>query len=72
MRTFKLVREEDASGVSGTGVVGEGVEFTDLTCVIRWISPFPSTGIYNTVGAMIRVHGHEGKTKAVFQNEEVS
>lgn len=29
MRRFELHREEDVSGVSGTGVVAEGVAFSD-------------------------------------------
>ena len=37
MRTFELHRDTDVSGVSGTGVVAEGVEFADGTTVVRWL-----------------------------------
>ena len=36
MRVFALIRDVDVSGVSGTGVVAEGVQFSDGTCVLRW------------------------------------
>jgi hypothetical protein len=38
MRIFHFFRHEDASGVSGTGVVAEGVEFTNGWCAVRWLS----------------------------------
>ena len=38
MRTFTMYREADESGVSGTGKVLEGCEFTDGTVVCRWAS----------------------------------
>lgn len=36
MRTFTVERGHDESGISGTGVVMEGVEFSDGRVVIRW------------------------------------
>ena len=38
MRIFHFFRHEDASGVGGTGVVAEGVEFTNGWCAVRWLS----------------------------------
>ena len=34
-RRFLLLREEDISGVSGTGIVAEGIEFYDGVCALR-------------------------------------
>ena len=50
MKTFKMNRGFDESGVSGTGLVLEGCVFTDGTCVVRWLTPKAphSTGVYNS------------------------
>lgn len=67
MRCFVLLRQDDQTGVSGTGVVAEGTEFSDKTVVIRWQSPTPSTVVWNSVEDAIKVHGHGGKTLIVFR-----
>lgn len=66
MRNFELHRIEDASGVSGTGVVAEGVEFGDGTCALRWKTANRSTAIYENLAMLERIHGHEGKTVVRF------
>lgn len=62
-QAFLLVREQDVSGVSGTGVVAEGAEFSDGTCALRWRGDLRSTAVYTNVGELIAIHGHDGKTK---------
>jgi hypothetical protein len=62
MRLFHLKRAKDVSGVSGTGIVAEGVEFGDGTCVIRWLTATPSTAIYASIQDLEKIHGHEGAT----------
>ena len=71
MRIFNLHRAEDESGVSGTGVVTEGVEFSDGTCVMRWLTSTKSTAFYNSINELVQIHGHEGRTVAVFDDGEV-
>lgn len=71
MRLFKLVRNEDYSGVSGTGEVAEGVEFSDGQCVMRWQTEIPSTAIYNSIQDLVSIHGHEGRTFARFEDGSV-
>lgn len=66
MRLFHLVRDLDVSGISGTGVVAEGVEFSDGTVVIRWLSEHASTVVWPHLEAAERVHGHGGATRVVF------
>lgn len=62
MRRFDLQRTEDASGVSGTGVVAQGVEFDDGTCALRWLTATASTGLYDSAADLIAIHGHGGRT----------
>jgi hypothetical protein len=72
MRTFTLFRHHDVSGVSGTGTVAEGVVFSDGRCALRWVAPdVPSgTGTYDSIGDVIRIHGHRGATSVVWRNED--
>ena len=69
MRLFYLKRIEDASGVSGTGLVAEGVVFDDNTCALRWLTKTPSTALYSSVQDLENIHGHEGKTKIVYLDQ---
>lgn len=69
MRLFHIDRTYDVTGVSGTGVVAEGVEFTDGTVVLRWLGSTPSTVIHESLKAVERIHCHEGKSRLVFHNE---
>ena len=73
-RRFKLVRNEDYSGVSGEGVVATGVAYPDGAVHMQWrnsendgletdsngcaFKPAP-----DGVEATIEVHGHEGRTE---------
>jgi hypothetical protein len=65
-RRFVLDRKEDKTGVSGTGVVAEGILFTDGTTVLRWTGEFGSVVIYRAVEDVIAVHGHRGSTELVW------
>jgi hypothetical protein len=59
MRRFQLVRYVDPSGVSGTGIVAEGVQFTDQTVTLRWCSGRPATTVWNGIDDVLAVHGHQ-------------
>lgn len=62
MRTFLLVRKEDLTGISGTGEVAEGVQFSDGACALRWKTDKSSIGIYKSITDVIAIHGHNGST----------
>lgn len=66
MKKFELHREHDVSGVSGTGVVAEGVEFTDGTVVLRWLSGRRSTVVWDSIEDVRVIHGHDGATEVVW------
>lgn len=69
MKTFELFREEDPPGVSGKGVVAEGVQFGDGSCVLRWTTAVPSTGVYANIEDVEKIHGHNGKTALVWTSD---
>lgn len=65
MRPFLMIRTEDETGISGTGVVAEGVEFLDGTVVIRWQThgdDHHSTVVWASIEDALAIHGHGGKT----------
>jgi hypothetical protein len=85
MRRFQLHRHMDVSGVSGTGVVAEGVEFGKALDIVWpdgvhttlpagwvrlvWRTEVSSTGLYASVAEVETVHGHGGATVLVWLDE---
>ena len=63
IRRFILNRAEDVSGLSGTGVVAEGVEFSSGVCVVTWKSEYRSVTVHESLKSVEAVHGHAGATK---------
>ena len=59
---FELVRDEDESGVSGTGVVAEGVILDHGACVVTWFNSL-TVSVYTSPWEVIDIHGHGGKTR---------
>jgi hypothetical protein len=70
MKTFLLERYDDVSGISGTGVVAEGVVFSDGTVVLRWIGgAHHTTAVHDDLHSVETIHGHHGATKIVFTDD---
>lgn len=74
MRRFQIVRFEDVSGVSGTGVVAEGVRFWTGQCIVCWLSETSSLCIHRSIATVRAVHCHGNKSAVVWLDpeEEVS
>lgn len=70
MRLFHLVRMVDPTGVSGTGVVAQGVVFDDGTCAMRWLTEHNSTAVYASLADVQFIHGHGGFSRVVFPYED--
>lgn len=66
MRRFQLHRDEDVTGVSGTGLVAEGVAFTDGGAVTHWLTGIRSTVVWENSEAIEKIHGHGGATRIVW------
>lgn len=66
MRRFVLRRNEDETGISGTGDVAEGVEFTDGTAAMRWRTTTASTSFYDSMADVDVIHGHGGRTVVIW------
>lgn len=63
MMFFRLNRIEDEGGVSGTGIVAEGVQFSNGKCAVSWLTEHTSVAIYDNIEDVEFIHGHNGKTK---------
>lgn len=74
MRLFELHRDTDETGISGTGVVAQGVEFDDGTVAMRWTTEWPTSVVFHDRGAaaLEAVHGHGGKTRIVWDPPRVA
>jgi hypothetical protein len=70
-RRFTLIRDIDETGVSGTGVIVEGIEFTDGTVALRWLTGATSTAVYDSIAAVETIHGHGGKTRIVWIDDQL-
>lgn len=63
LNRFVLIRSEDVSGTSGTGIVAEGIEFSNGQIVTHWLSQLDSINVYANRKVLDQLHGHNGKTK---------
>jgi len=66
MRRFHLMRKEDVHGKSGTGLVAEGIEFSDGAVVIKWLSQYWGVNVFLNIHEVKHLHGHEGKSRVVW------
>jgi hypothetical protein len=70
MRRFLLRRDVDVTGVSGTGVVAEGVEFTNGLVVLHWFGEWSTTVVHEKgLDSVRHIHSHDGKTKVVWLDD---
>ena len=58
IRAFTVFRKSDETGVSGDGIVIEGVELATGQCIIHWLYPPPKGGIaiFESMEDFIKVH----------------
>jgi len=70
VRLFHLARKEDVSGVSGTGIVAEGVQFANGKCALNWLTRFTSVAVYDDIETLIAIHEHGGRTVVLWLDEK--
>ena len=62
-----MVRHEDVTGISGTGVIAEGTQYESGKCTLAWLTVYKSIGVYDSIEELKAIHGHGGKTDVVFE-----
>lgn len=65
-RRFYLQRDQDISGVSGTGRVCNGVQWPDGSVSLRWLGAHPKIDFAENMGVVEFVHLHGGATRIVW------
>lgn len=65
MKLFELHRDKDEGGISGTGVVAQGVIFDNGWCSLLWLTEHTSAAFYTSIEEVIAIHGHDGKTRVM-------
>lgn len=65
-RRFVLERVEDVTGSSGTGIVADGVVWPNDKVTLCWRGPHSSIAVWDNMATALEIHGHSGKTTAVF------
>ncbi|MEU4173270.1 hypothetical protein AB0F46_41330 [Streptomyces sp. NPDC026665] len=76
LATFRVYRDRDVSGVSGTGVIAEGVQFSTGWVVTHWLDqppmnePKTDVWYHKGTGPITKVHGHSGATRIVWTQDE--
>lgn len=69
-RPFVLVRHFDPTGISGIGIIGEGVEWTGGTADLHWMTEHESFVHWpGGLPEILAVHGHNGSTVCRFLDE---
>ena len=66
MRRFQFHRREDETGISGVGIVAEGVVLSSGKTVVNWLTQYPTISIYENFADAEFLHGHDGKTEVVW------
>lgn len=59
---FLMRRDVDVTGVSGTGLVAEGVMFSTGRVIIGWVTGVKSVGVYDDLMDLYNTSGHNGAT----------
>lgn len=67
MKPFWLDRLIDETGISGTGIVAEGIQFSNGKCALSWLTKLSSVAIYDDIKTVEDIHGHDGKTVIRFE-----
>lgn len=66
-RRFALQRHQDATGISGTGLVAFGTTYPSGRTTLAWCcSDVPSVSIYDSPEQVIQIHGHGGGTDLIW------
>lgn len=70
MRRFELHRDIDISGVSGCGIVAQGVVADSGKVALFWRGQYPSVDIKDSMEHVVAIHCHGGLTRVVWLDSE--
>jgi len=75
IRTFTIYRTSDETGVSGDGIIIEGVVLATGQAIIHWLTPFPrgSIAVFDSLDDFTKIHINphpENRTIITFEDGE--
>lgn len=65
MKTFMLFSIKDE-----IGFVAEGIQFSNGTCVLSWLTEFSSISIYDSIELIEKMYVHNGQTEIIWPSKE--
>jgi hypothetical protein len=68
VKRFQMVRKIDVNGVSGTGIVLEGVVTASGKCITEWREPYVTNTIFSSFEQFQAIHldSHPGCSEIVW------
>lgn len=66
MKLFQLHRKEDKSGISGIGIIADGVIYPNGKVSMCWRGIISSIVIYDDIEMVKEIHGHNGCTEICY------
>jgi len=63
---FHLQRDEDVTGISGTGIVAYGVVLPTGRVILEWTGEIRSLTVHASMTDVEKIHCHNGATKVVW------
>ncbi|TAL42467.1 MAG: hypothetical protein EPN91_08790 [Salinibacterium sp.] len=69
-KLFVLNRKHDHTGTSGTGIVAEGVRFSNGKVALHWLSHLGAVNVYDSMDVCEVLHGHDGNTVVEWKDEK--
>lgn len=71
-RKFKLYRKRDKTGISGTGLVAEGVQFFNDKVALTWTSSVKTMEVMDSWKDFltIHIHNHNNNSTIVWEDGE--
>jgi hypothetical protein len=56
VQIFEMIRHNDDSGISGTGVVAEGCVFSTGKTIVQWLGATPCIHAWDSFAAFKKIH----------------
>lgn len=66
IKPFYLLRHQDPSGISGTGIIAVGVIYPNGQAHMQWVTYRTSFEMHDSIENLMEIHGHSGLTELVY------
>lgn len=67
-KLFVIIRETDNTGISGIGIVADGVQFKNGKCVLCWRGKIQTIVIHENIKSVMQLSCSHSKSKIKWLN----